>query len=72
MSFRVKNEAVDAERLLVVTEEQVKIFKCFAQKERLHHVARFRLRHALHVSKGTVAVFHLGKLFESLDRTVDC
>lgn len=68
MSFRIENVAVDAERLLVVAKEQVKVFQRLAQEERFHHVSQFNLRHAPDVAQGAVTVFHPSKLFKCLQR----
>ena len=47
--FRVENEAVDAERLLIVAEQQIKILERFAQEKGFHHVPQLDFRDAAHV-----------------------
>lgn len=69
MRLRVQHELVDVERLLVVAEEQVKVFQRLAEVKRLHHVPRARVGHAFHVAQRAVAVFHSGELLECLKRS---
>lgn len=70
VSFGVDNVAVDAERFLVITEEQIEIFQRFAQKERLHHVSQLYLGHAFHVTQRTVTVFNSCKFLKALDNII--